>query len=249
MINAKTNGFSILLAVILAISLSTLTHAQDESQDVANIRAELAKMIPVAEEAEIVPTEVEGVYRLLVQGNYAYAYVDGDFALIGDLFNTKDRVNLGDVAAGARMAAVIDALPDSKMIKFGPENPERYITVFTDIDCGYCRQLHNEITQLNEAGIQVRYLAYPRAGVPSESYDKYVSVWCSDDQQTALTNAKAGNTPASAFCDNPVEETFKLGQEVGVRGTPTLIFDDGTVQPGYVPSAQLIERLGLAKEG
>jgi len=249
MTNAKINGYLIFLTMIFTMSLSTLVQAQDESQDVANIRAELAKMIPVAEEAEIVPTDVDGVYRLLVQGNYAYAYVDGDFALIGDLFNTKDKVNLGEVAAGARMAEVIDAVPESKMIKFGPENPERYITVFTDIDCGYCRQLHQEIPALIEAGIQVRYLAYPRAGVPSESYDKYVSVWCSDDQQTALTNAKAGNTPPSEFCDNPVEETFKLGQEVGVRGTPTLIYDDGTVQPGYVPSAQLIERLGLSKEG
>lgn len=226
----------------LVLSIPTMA---DEADDVAKIRAELVKMIPVVEEAEISATDVKGVYRMLIQGNYAYAYVDGDFALIGDLFNTKDKVNLGEVAASQRMADIIDAVPTSKMIIYGPENPKRYITVFTDIDCGYCQKLHKEIPQLTEAGIQVRYLAYPRSGVPSASYDKYVSVWCNDDQQTALTSAKAGNTPVAAVCDNPVEETFNLGREVGVRGTPTMIFDDGTVVPGYVQYEQLIQRLGL----
>jgi len=131
------------------------------------------------------------------------------------------------------------------MIVFGPDAPKRYITVFTDIDCSYCRKLHNEVAELNEAGIQVRYLAFPRAGIGSKSHKKYESVWCNDDQQTALTSAKSGASVPSANCTNPVAETYKLGQEVGVRGTPTIIFDDGTVAPGYVPAKDLIKRMGL----
>ena len=119
--------------------------------------------------------------------------------------------------------------------------------MFTDIDCGYCQKLHREIPQLTAAGIQVRYLAYPRAGIPSSSYDKYQSVWCNDDQQTALTAAKAGQSVASAECENPIAETFNLGRDVGVRGTPTMVFDDGTVVPGYVQYEQLIARLGLSE--
>jgi len=187
-------------------------------------------------------------YQLLVQGNYAYAYIDGDFALVGDLFNTKEKTNLGEVAASSRMSEIIDDVSTSKMIVYGPENPKRYITIFTDIDCGYCQKLHREIPQLTEAGIQVRYLAYPRAGIPSASYDKYVSVWCSDDQQAALTAAKSGQSVPSTVCENPISESFNLGREVGVRGTPTMIFDDGTIVPGYVQYEDLIQRLGLSQK-
>lgn len=229
---------------LLALLLPGVSQA-DEAADIATLRAELVKMIPVAEQAEITATDAEGVYRLLIQGTYAYAYVNGDYALIGDLFNTKEQTNLGELAASERMSELIGAVPTSKMIVYGPENPKRYITVFTDIDCGYCQKLHREIPQLAAAGIQVRYLAYPRAGIPSGSSEKYVSVWCNEDQQAALTAAKAGQSVEAAVCDNPIAETFNLGREVGVRGTPTMIFDDGTVVPGYVQYDQLIERLGL----
>jgi len=108
--------------------------------------------------------------------------------------------------------------------------------------------LHKEMPQLTAAGIQVRYLAFPRAGIGSESHKKFISVWCNDDQQAALTAAKLGKTVAAASCDNPIEDNYQLGRSVGVRGTPTIIFDDGTVTPGYIPFATLIEQLGLKKD-
>ena len=131
------------------------------------------------------------------------------------------------------------------MIVYGPENPKRYVTVFTDIDCGYCRKLHNEVPELNAAGIQVRYLAFPRAGIGSNSHNKYVSVWCNDDPQASLTKAKSGRPVAKATCENPIAETYRLGQQIGVRGTPMIIYDDGKITPGYLPSKELIKRLGL----
>lgn len=233
------------VTLLLVSSVFTSFAYADEKADIDKVRAELTKMIPQAQNAEIVASPVKGVYRMQVQGNYAYAYVDGDFVLIGDLYNTKDQVNLGDKASGERMAGLIKGVPVDKMIVYGPEKPKRYITVFTDIDCGYCQKLHREVPQLNEAGIQVRYLAFPRAGVGSKSHKKYVSVWCSADSKQALTSAKAGRQVADASCDNPVEESYNLGREVGVRGTPTIIFDDGTVAPGYIPHKELIKRLGL----
>lgn len=241
--NVKTNLVAV-LAACFALLGSSISLA-DEKADIEKVRVELQKMIPQAVSAEIVASPVKGVYRMQLQGNYAFAYVSGDYVLMGDLYNTSSQVNLGDKASSERMASLLEEVPTSKMIVYGPENPKRHITVFTDIDCGYCRKLHNEVPELNAAGIEVRYLAFPRAGVGSASHKKYVSVWCNADPQTALTSAKAGSAVADASCDNPIEETYKLGKQVGVKGTPTIIFDDGSVTPGYIPAARLIEQLGL----
>jgi thiol:disulfide interchange protein DsbC len=246
----KANPLKILLLTLTAaLSITTFSaQAASVAEEIERVRAELVKMIPPAIDAEIVTTPAENVYRMELQGNYAFVYVAGEHVLIGELLNTKEQINLGDAAQAERVAKVIEEVPTSKMIVFGPKDAKRHITVFTDIDCGYCRKLHDEVTELTDAGIQVRYLAFPRAGVGSESHKKYVSVWCSDDQQSAMTMAKSGGTVPAATCENPVTETYNLGQQVGVRGTPTIIFDDGTLTPGYLPSAELIRRLGINKD-
>jgi len=239
----------LLLTLITASGVTAfIADAATPAEDIERVRTELTKMIPPAQNAEIVETPAENVYRMEFQGNFAYVYVSGDHVLIGELLNTKEQVNLGDVAQAERVADVIDDVSTDKMIVFGPQDAKRHITVFTDIDCGYCRKLHNEVADLTDAGIQVRYLAFPRAGVGSASHKKYVSVWCNDDQQSAMTTAKSGGAVPAATCENPVTETYNLGQQVGVRGTPTIIFDDGTLTPGYLPSAELIRRLGIEKD-
>lgn len=249
-----TNRFlaSAILSLACAVSFSSSAFARtsaDENADIEKVRAELAKVTPKAVNSEIKSSPVKGVYSLVIGGKYSYAYVDGDYVLLGELFNTKDQVSLGDRASAERMAKLIDEMPRSKMIVYGPEDAKRHITVFTDIDCVYCRKLHLEVPELNAAGIQVRYLAYPRAGLGSISHKKYISVWCSDDQRSSLTTAKAGVTveisETTAACDNPIVESYNLGRTVGVVGTPTIIFDDGTVTPGYLPAKTLIKKLGL----
>jgi len=239
-----TQATAILVACFMLISQTVFAEPENE---IEKVRAELVKMMPGAASAEIVETPVAGVYRVEVQGKYAYTHISGDHILLGDLYNTVEQVNLGEKASSARMAVLIDGVPVSKMIVFSPKEKKRHITVFTDLDCGYCRKLHKEVSELNDAGIEVRYLAFPRAGIGSDSHKKFVSVWCNDDQQVALTAAKLGQSVASATCDNPIEENYNLGLQVGVRGTPTIIFDDGTVTPGYIPAARLIEQLGLGK--
>jgi len=233
------------MALISVASFNATAMDVDGSKEIERIRAELVKMIPPAATAEIVETDAENVYRMEFQGNFAYVYSAGDHVLIGELLNTKEQVNVGELAQSERVAKVIQDVPTSKMIVFGPKDAKRHITVFTDIDCGYCRKLHNEVTELTDAGIQVRYLAFPRAGVGSNSFNKYVSVWCNKDQQTALTTAKNGGSVSTASCDNPISETYDLGQQVGVRGTPTIIFDDGTLTPGYLPATELMRRMGV----
>jgi thiol:disulfide interchange protein DsbC len=129
------------------------------------------------------------------------------------------------------------------MLIFSPDKPTHTITVFTDIDCGYCRKLHHEMADYHAKGIRVRYLMFPRSGVNSPSYDKAVSVWCSEDRNDSLTKAKNGKDPAPRTCDNPVQNHMAMGRSIGVQGTPSIVFEDGRVIPGYVPAERLAAML------
>jgi thiol:disulfide interchange protein DsbC len=115
--------------------------------------------------------------------------------------------------------------------------------VFTDIDCGYCRKLHSQIDEYNKQGIAIHYMAFPRAGIGSHSYEKAVSVWCADDPRNALTQAKLGAEPDPLQCDNTIAQQYQLGVDLGVSGTPSLLTSAGQMIPGYVPPEQLRARL------
>ena len=134
---------------------------------------------------------------------------------------------------------VLSKIDEDRMIVYGPDDAKHTITVFTDIDCGFCRRLHSEMDQYNKQGIAIRYLFYPRAGIGSDSYNKAVSVWCADDRHAAMDAAKAGKDIPSKTCDNPVEAHYELGQQMRVQGTPALVLSDGEIVPGYVPPAKL----------
>jgi thiol:disulfide interchange protein DsbC len=151
---------------------------------------------------------------------------------------------LTDLAKQDERKVLLKSLDSSELVVFEPSgNVAHELLVFTDIDCGYCRKLHEEIDNLLANGVRVSYAAFPRAGVGSESFEKYVSVVCADDQQQAMTDAKQGMDPEPRTCANAVEAQFRLGQSLGISGTPTLIFDDGSMQPGYAPWNELLKRM------
>ncbi|MES9991846.1 MAG: DsbC family protein [Candidatus Thiodiazotropha sp.] len=139
-----------------------------------------------------------------------------------------------------------DAIPADEMIVYASNSKQRHITVFTDIDCGYCRKLHAEVPALNASGVDVRYVAFPRAGIGSDSYKKYVSVYCADEPERALTDAKMGVVLKPVNCANPVEKNFNLGKELEVKGTPMIVVDDGSVISGYMKARKLLRRMKLA---
>jgi thiol:disulfide interchange protein DsbC len=123
------------------------------------------------------------------------------------------------------------------------------ITVFTDVECGYCRKLHSEIAQLNDRGVQVRYLAYPRAGPGTDDWAKMEAVWCSTDRKKAITDAKAGKAIKAAQCSTPIAKQYKLGEQLGVRGTPAIFTDSGEYIGGYLAPDQMVSKLdGTATE-
>jgi thiol:disulfide interchange protein DsbC len=187
---------------------------------------------------------IEGMYEVVYGPKVYYVSQDGRYLLSGDLFDLKTRTNLTEKnRSDTRLKAMAD-IDESEMIIYRAKGEEKHtITVFTDIDCGYCRKLHRGMPQMNELGITVRYLAYPRAGVGSPSYDKAVSVWCAKDRHKAMDEAKRGTTPPKASCDAPVKAHMALGASVGVTGTPAIVLEDGTLMPGYLPPQKLAAAL------
>ena len=169
-----------------------------------------------------------------------YISNDGRYLLQGNLIDVKTRVDLSEERRKQIRTTAIDGLGVDNMIVFPAKTAKHEITVFTDIDCTYCRKLHNEIDQYNARGITVRYVMFPRSGINTPSYYKAVAVWCEDDHQDALTRAKAGEElSGSKDCNNPVGEHLKLGETMGLRGTPAIVLADGEMLPGYVSADKL----------
>ena len=138
---------------------------------------------------------------------------------------------------------MLQTAPTSERIVFAPANPVYTVSVFTDIECGYCRKLHEDIAEYNKRGIEVEYLAFPRAGIGSADYKKMVAVWCADDRRKALTDAKGGRPVPPKRCTNPVAAQYKIGQQIGLQGTPMIINSGGVALPGYMPPDKLLEAL------
>ncbi|OAB55435.1 hypothetical protein AY599_02580 [Leptolyngbya valderiana BDU 20041] len=207
------------------------------------IEERLQGLVPDMSQVTIAETPIDGVMQVQIGSDVIYMSEDGRYLFQGRLVDMDTQIDLTDQAKSSVRAEALASLDASDFVTFGPEDAEYEILVFTDPDCGYCRRLHEQIAEYADVGVQVNYLAFPRAGVGSESYNKLVSVWCADDRNAAMDIAKAGGTPPAQSCDNPVEEQYRLGQSLGVTGTPSILLRNGGIIPGYVPPQQLIGRL------
>lgn len=198
----------------------------------------------------VVQSPIAGVYQVQVKGGpILYVMADGEYFFDGDLYQVKPGrfVNLREQAMSGVRKELLATVAIGEMIVFSPASELKgVINVFTDVDCGYCRKLHREVPELNRRGIEVRYLAFPRAGIGSPSYQKVVSAWCSATPNAALTELKNGSTIEPRDCDdNPVAAQYRLGEQMGVTGTPAIILADGTMLPGYRRAADLAKILGI----
>lgn len=230
------------MRILATVALYVLMSAS-ASADEAAIKKALSTFMPQAQVDTVKPSEIKGLYEVAVGANIFYASEDGKYLLQGQLFDAEAKKNLTETKlAGVRKDA-LDKVGLQNMIVFKPATSKYQVSVFTDIDCGYCRKLHSEIDQYLAQGITVRYLFFPRAGKGSDSYKKAVSVWCAADKNKALTAAKKGESLESNTCENPVDRHMELGEEFGMSGTPMIVTDKGNVLPGYVPAAQLVKIL------
>lgn len=221
-------------------------HAATDPRAAADPRAALVKLLPAGTKVDdLVPSPIPGIYQFLQGAEVSYLTADGKYFLDGNVYDMATRANLTEALRARARVALINAVPETQMLIFSPKNPLYTITVFTDVDCPYCRKLHSDIAELNKLGVRVRYLFYPRTGPNTESWRKAEVIWCSADRNDALTRAKAGGQlDMNKSCGpTPVAREYALGQSIGVRGTPAIVTESGDFINGYMPPRDLLQAI------
>ena len=195
---------------------------------------------------DITDAPIPGMYQVAVGANVAYVTKDGRYIIRGDIIDVETSANVSEETRARARATMLHGVDPASMIVFKPANgaAKHTVTIFTDVDCGYCRQFHREIDKVTALGIEVHYLFYPRTGPNTESWTKAEEVWCAPDHNSALTRAKlGGELPNGPACTTPVESHYELGQRIGVRGTPAVFNEAGDLIGGYLPPATLAKVL------
>lgn len=234
-------------ALLAALALFGGAARADEVSE--RLAARMSKLFPKERVTDIAPSPVPGLYEIMVGASLFYISADGRYVVHGDLIDLDTRSNVSDQRRAVARKQIFESMDDKSFIDFPSTQKEtkKTLYVFTDIDCAYCRKMHSEIGRLNDAGIRVRYLAFPRTGLKSASYDKAAAVWCAPNRQEALTQAKLGMPINAPECDNPVAKEFEMGQAMGVTGTPSVYTDKGKPIGGYVPAEEVIKMVNDGK--
>jgi thiol:disulfide interchange protein DsbC len=214
----------------------------------ADPRIAIAKKFGEIKLEDVRVSPVNGVYEITRGSEISYVTADGKYAILGDLIDVDSDANLSENRRRVIRARMIETVPENEMLVFSPKDPKYTITVFTDIDCGYCRRLHSQISEYNRLGIRVRYLFFPRTGPDTDSWHKAEAVWCSSNRNEALTRAKNGEDIKAPKCPTEIiKRDFELGQKLAVEGTPAIFLANGEMLPGYAPPGQLVKYLKNGK--
>jgi len=243
--NTTREGRRALARVGLALLAFIVGAAHGEQPAAAaDPRIELASKIPGTRVEDLHATSIAGIFELTHGTQIAYVTADGKYAFSGDLIDLARNDNLTEARRRVVRAKLIGSLPESDMLVFGPRDPKYTVTVFTDVDCAYCRQLHSQIAEYNRLGIRVRYVFYPRTGPNSDSWVKAEQVWCSSNRKEALTQAKRGLALTAKVCaDNPVARHYAIGKDFDLQGTPAIVMSSGELVSGYMPPPILAQHL------
>jgi len=234
----------LVLASLLLIPLSNAS-ADDALEQV---RANLEKHLPGIPVTSLQSGPIEGLYELVSEGQIYYLDESASHLIDGMIIELATRANLTENRLGSLHYGLLEEIGEENMLVYPAKGDTgRSITVFTDITCGYCRRLHKEIDVLLEAGISVRYLMFPRAGLGTDAAASLESVWCSDNPQKAMTDAKAGKSIPSKSCENPIEQHVALAEKVGLRGTPLIYLDNGERVPGYREASVLARSINSSE--
>ncbi len=214
----------------------------------ARARAALKSLDPAIQIDRLTPAPMPGFREAIVGGQVLYISDDGKYLVQGSLFDMELKRDLSQNGISVLRREELAKIPQKDKIVFAPSNPKYTVEVFTDIECGYCRKLHQDIAEYNRLGIAIEYLAFPRAGTASQDFRNMEAVWCSPNRQKALTDAKNGAAIVPKTCTNPVNMQYRIGQKIGLQGTPMLVTSDGIALPGYMAPAALLQMLDRLKE-
>ncbi|MDD8061334.1 MULTISPECIES: bifunctional protein-disulfide isomerase/oxidoreductase DsbC [Shewanella] len=226
------------LVITPILSAATATDVSNESA----LKQKLTETLGV-NVAKVQPSPVDGLYQVFTDRGVLYVTKDGSKLFHGNLYDLDhDMKNLTELALAAPRLEMLKPF-EQDMLVYKAKNEKHVVTIFTDVDCGFCRKLHNQMQGYNDLGITIRYLAYPRAGIPSANADEMQAVWCAKDPLQAMTEAKTGGNVKSASCDIDIAKQFQLGQAFGVTGTPAIVLANGVMVPGYQPPADLLRTI------
>ncbi len=236
-----------LIKLTLLLAISFYGHGVSfaaEDAALEEVRGKIGEMFDEIAPENVNRSPVQGWYTIQKGSVVAYVSEDGRYLLQGDLIDLDKQVNLSEMSRNGARRDLVAGISDDQTIRFTPAEVQHRVTIFTDIDCTYCRKLHSQIDEYMAAGIEVRYMLYPRNGPASRSWKTAEQVWCARDRNKALTAAKQDQEFESLKCDaSTVSKHYMLGQDVGLTGTPAIVFDDGTLVSGYLPPAALASRL------
>jgi thiol:disulfide interchange protein DsbC len=240
------------LIVVAAATASQWSISDTADSNLELVQKTLQKIMPRGKPDSVAESTIAGLYEAVYGSQIVYVTADGRYMVEGDIYDINKRVNLTEGKRQGGRAKAVKSIDVDSLIVFKAKETKYVITAFTDIDCGYCRKLHREMADYNKLGIEIRYAAFPRSGVNTESYFKAQNVWCAKDQQKAMNFAKSGakleqlktlEQVKDKDCKEPIDKHMAVAREVGVTGTPTLVLEDGQVLPGYVPADRLIQIL------
>jgi len=213
----------------------------ETSEQVQQVTAQLKKHFPEVGVQDVQPSKIKGIFQVIRGPSVVYVTEDARYIFSGDIIDINNKFE--NITEQSRRKARVSAIKDiaaQNAIIFAPKKVKSTVTVFTDVDCGYCRKLHGQIKEFNDRGIAVQYLAFPRSGPDTDSYKKAINIWCSDNKNQAMTTAKNGKPIKTQICDSHhVNEQFQLGVLMGVNGTPTMILENGIIIPGYLTPEKL----------
>jgi thiol:disulfide interchange protein DsbC len=237
------NRIVTLITCLIAL-LPTAAVAADTDAQLDAVRAKVSAMFEAIEPEDVNPSQIDGWFLIQKGSVVAYISDDGRYLMQGDLIDLDEQVNLTEQSRSGSRRELMASVADEQTILFAPENPEYTVTVFTDVDCSYCRKLHSRIDEYMDQGIAIRYVLYPRNGPASRGWSRSEDVWCARDRNNALTMAKLDREFETASCDaSIISRHYVLGQDVGLAGTPAIVLEDGTLIGGYVAPAGLKARI------
>lgn len=230
--------------VSVIVALGVLMTSQVFAGEAA-VRKALKQTDPHAVITSVKPSKISGLYEVLIGIEIFYVTADGKYIVSGNIFEARSQKNLTELALGKVYLKMVNKLGEKAMIIYEPKKLKQTLTVFTDVDCPYCRKFHKDLPKHLANGIRVRYIMMPLQGLQTGTYKKSVSVWCSKDRKKALDTAKSGGSVKSKQCSNPIARNLALARKMGISSTPTLMTEKGVLIPGYLPPAMLATKLGL----
>ncbi|MBL10929.1 MAG: hypothetical protein CL402_10520 [Acidiferrobacteraceae bacterium] len=225
---------------IFGISVCALADSVPEA-----VTQAVAQIFSDVDPSSVKASPIPNLFVVVIGTNVIYITDDGRYAISGDMIELESGKNLAEGVRSNIRKNIVSGLDKSGLIIYSPAQIRTTITVFTDITCPYCVRFHQEIGDLLKAGIRVQYAGFPRAGIPSKANDALVSVWCSDDPEKAMTNAKAGNYVEERVCDTSIDKHLEIAERIGIRGTPTIVLENGEIIPGFVPAEEIIRAIDV----